>query len=490
MGIFVSIRSVLQRVFANDIVKAAALVVLFSWFLINRSAWLAMNDPDVWWHMRSGEWILQHHQLPHTDPFSITGVGKPWVAYSWPFGVVIFEIARNWDLLGIVAFTYFCWLAIGIALFALIRSELKNFWWSVALTLPATGIILRNVAPRPGMITLLFFLLTLNILLRARRGQTQWLWLLPVLIWIWANVHIQFIYGLFLIGVFAIEPLLNRIFHAQEAPSIPARKIWPVLAVCLVATVLNPYGLGPYRVIVDFLKEPKQIIFITEFHSMSFGEWMHYAVLLITLGAGVALGRMKRLEPLWIVLLVWAAVIGFRMERDIWVITFIALTVIAHSLAQTREPHKEDRRLWLGAALGVLVIAVGMLHLQTNNAHLRSIVADQYPLGAVAYIHEHHLQGPIFNDFDWGGFLIYALPEFKVTIDSRTNVHGQDEIERCLRTWQVWPEWKTDPLLNQANLVIGSPKYALVSVLKLDPKWKVVFDDGVAVVFERVRTGG
>ena len=58
----------------------------------------------------------------------------------------------------------------------------------------------------------------------------------------------------------------------------------------------------------------------------------------------------------------------------------------------------------------------------------------------------------------------------------------------CLRTWHIWPEWNTDPLLNQANLVIGSPKYALVSVLKMDPKWKVVFDDGVAVVFERVRT--
>jgi hypothetical protein len=482
-----SIKSALRRVASNDVVKAAALILLFTWFLFNRPTWSVMNDPDVWWHMRSGEWILQHHQLPHTDPFSLTGAGKPWVAYSWPFGVVIFQIARNWDLLGIVAFTYAAWLSIGLALFALIRSELKSFWWSVALTLPATGIILRNVAPRPGMITILFFLLTLNILLRARRGQTQWLWLLPVLIWIWANVHIQFIYGLFIIGVFAIEPLLNRIFRAQEVTTIPARKIWPVLLVCVVATVLNPYGLGPYRVIIDFLKEPKQIKFITEFHSMAFDVWMHYAVLLITLGAGVALGRMKKFEPLWIVLLVWAAVIGFRMERDIWVITFIALTVIAHSLAQTREPHKEDRRLWLGAALGVLVISVGMLHLQTNNAHLRSLVADQYPLGAVAYIHEHHLQGPIFNDFDWGGFLIYALPEFKVTIDGRTNIHGQDEIERSLRTWQVWPEWNTDPLLAQANLVIGSPKYALVNVLKLDPKWKLVFDDGVAVVFERVK---
>ena len=56
-----------------------------------------------------------------------------------------------------------------------------------------------------------------------------------------------------------------------------------------------------------------------------------------------------------------------------------------------------------------------------------------------------------------------------------------------MRTWHIWPEWNTDPLLNQANLVIGSPKYPLVNVLKIDPNWRLVFDDGVAVVFERVK---
>jgi hypothetical protein len=75
-----------------------------------------MNDADVWWHMRSGEWILQNHQLPRTDPFSVAGAGKPWVAYSWPFGVLIYEIARNWDRLGIVAFMVFAWIAITLAL--------------------------------------------------------------------------------------------------------------------------------------------------------------------------------------------------------------------------------------------------------------------------------------------------------------------------------------------------------------------------------------
>lgn len=488
MAVLPSLQSALRRVAANDLAKATALVLLFSWYLLYRPTWNAMNDPDVWWHMRSGEWILQHHQLPRTDPFSITGAGKPWVAYSWPFGVFIYEVARNWDFRGIVVFTYASWLAVAIALFTLIRSESRNFWLSFALTLPATGILLKNMAPRPGMVTILFFLLCLHILLRARRtGGTGWLWLLPVLIWIWSNIHIQFIYGLFLIGVFCVEPLLNRLFGVRDVTGIRGRKIWPVFFLSLAATLLNPYGFGPYRVILDFLREPKQIQYILEFHSMAFNSWVHYAVLLIALAAGVALGRMRKVEPLWALLLVWAAILGFRMERDLWVVTFISLALIAHALGQRLPATKDERPVWLGACAGTLLVALVLLNAGTNNAHLRALVAEQFPLGAVAYIHEHHLQGPIFNDFDWGGFLIYALPEYKVTIDGRTNVHGQDEIERSLRTWQIWPEWNSDPLLNQANLVIGSPKYPLVNVLKIDPNWRLVFDDGVAVVFERVK---
>lgn len=109
------------------------------------------------------------------------------------------------------------------------------------------------------------------------------------------------------------------------------------------------------------------------------------------------------------------------------------------------------------------------------------------PMGAVAYIHEHHLQGPIFNDFDWGGFLIYALPEMPVVIDGRTNVHGQDEIARSLQTWNVLGnDWYDDPLLQKANLVIADPQFALTYALRMDPHFKIVFHDKAVVLYQRV----
>ena len=482
---FSATTSRLRQIGGSDLLKVAALVVVFTWFLFPRTTWYSLNDYDVWWHIRSGEWILQNHQLPQTDPFSITGSGKPWVAYSWPFGVLIYEVARNWDLVGVVGYTVMAWMAISAVMLVLLRTLGLDFWRAIALTAIGSVVLQRNVAPRPGTFTVFFFLLTLLILVRARRtGRTGAFWLLPVIIWAWANVHVQFLYGLFVIGVFCIEPLLNRMFRVETKSGIPYARLWAILGLSAVLTAVNPYGIGAYRVLFDFLREPRQVLYINEFHAMAFDRGLHFLVLFAFMAAVFVLGR-RRIEPLWLVLLMWAAVMGFHMERDIWLVTMVSLAVIAQ--AWTGITDTVDRRVWLGATACVLLMLIGFFKIGPTNKQLQALVAETYPLGAVAYIHEHQLQGPIFNTFDWGGFLIYALPEFKVTIDGRTNVHGQDEIERSLRTWNVWPEWNTDPLMARANLVIGPPNLPLVQVLKVDPHFRLVFDDGVAVVLERVK---
>ena len=476
----------LRRLAGSDYLKLAALVAVFTWPLVFQSTWKSFNDPDVWWHIRSGEWILQHHQLPHTDPFSITGANKPWVAYSWPFGVLIYEIARNWDFLGIVGYVVISWIIISALLLALLRNLGLEFWRALGLTL-ITNIVLKYLlAPRPGNFTIAFFLLNLLILVRARRaGRKGELWLLPLIIWLWANVHVQFPYGLFLIGVFCIEPFLNRIFRTGTESPIPSIQLWLILVVSAILTVITPYGYGSYRVLVDFVREPRQLLYISEFHSMAFDNPVHFLVLFLLIGTAMLLGRSRKPEPLWILLLAWSAVMGFHMQRDMWVVSMMCAAAVAQSYSSV-ETNRVDRRVWLGATACVLLIVIGFLKLGPTNKDLRNVVAAKYPLGSVAYIHQHNLRGPIFNTFDWGGFLIYALPEMKVTIDGRTNVHGQDEIDRSFRTWYVWPGWDTDPLLAQANLIIGPPDVQLFQMLKNDPRWKPVFYDGVSVVFQRV----
>jgi hypothetical protein len=295
--------------------------------------------------------------------------------------------------------------------------------------------------------------------------------ILVVAMWVWANVHLQFIYGLVLIGTFA---LVRR--HAW---------LWAALGLSTLVTTLTPYGIGPWRVIWEFLHQPRQYAMVAEFHAMAFDRALHYGVLFLVIGAAMCLGQMGRRAMVWLLLLLFGVAQGFRMERDIWVVTVIAIMVIATWMGEREQPESIPRFLWPAAAACVAAVVAYAMATGPSNRELLGRVADEYPLGAVAYIHEHHLQGPIFNNFDWGGFLIYALPEYPVTIDGRTNVHGQDELARSMDTWNLMGDWSGDPLLKQAHLVIGSPRFALTHALAMDADFKMVFSDGVAVVYER-----
>jgi hypothetical protein len=316
------------------------------------------------------------------------------------------------------------------------------------------------------------------------------LWLLPPVLWLWSNVHLQFVYGLALIGAFALEPLLNRVFRSEvEYPGPRNQWLWLALGASTLVTLINPYSYGVWWVIWDFVKQPKQYRYVLEFHSMAFDMNLHFMVLFITLVAAVCLGRARKIQPLWMLLLFWSATLGFHAERDIWVVTMICLVIIGNRIAEVGRTSTEVQpRVWLAAALVLVAFITFRIKTGPTNNMLLAHVATVMPVGAVAYIHEHHLQGPIFNNFDWGGFLIYSLPEFPVAMDGRTNVHDQDEIERSLNTFDGRPSWRDDPLLAKANLVIVAPKFALASILALDPEFRIVFEDGTSVLFQRVAT--
>lgn len=468
--------------------QVLAFIAVMSWSLLLPIRLATINDNDLGWHLRSGEWIVQHHQLPLTDPFSITGGTAPWVAYSWPFSVLIYEVAHNFDLQGIATYSAILWVATVLTCFILFRGQGAGYWRALLLTLISGNIVLRVLSPRPGTFTVLFCILLLHVLLRQRaKNYTKGIWVVPLLLWAWAAVHVQFVYGLFILGLFCLEPVLDRFFLFGERPQPFSFRLWAVTAISFAATLLNPYGFGPYRVIIDFLHQPFLARFVEETSAMSFTLEPHYITLFVTLGGAFALARRKPVRPLWVILLMWSAFCAFRMERDIWLVTTIACAIIAsprpEAEATTAKP--VSRRVWVYGSVGILLVVVYSIHILPSNKQMLSLISIRMPLGAVAYIHEHHLTGPIFNDYNWGGFLIYAIPEIPVCIDGRTNVHGQDEVGRSMNTWALHPGWDRDPFLNNAHLVIGPPGAPLIVHLRTDPHFKLLYDDGVGVLLER-----
>src|SRR5215813_11223251 len=174
------------------------LVILVLLYCIPASqAMVPFIDPDIWWHFRTGQWIFSHGQVPVTDPFSTYGMGKPWVAYSWLFEILVYALFTKLGLMGILVFTVSMSLLITLVLHGALPRAGLPFLVEVLSVAVALGAMSRLISPRSWLFSILFFTVELFILFHVRRtDRFAPLLALPPLFVLWANLHMQFVYGL------------------------------------------------------------------------------------------------------------------------------------------------------------------------------------------------------------------------------------------------------------------------------------------------------
>jgi hypothetical protein len=145
------------------------------------------------------------------------------------------------------------------------------------------------------------------------------------------------------------------------------------------------------------------------------------------------------------------------------------------------------RRSQFAAALVLVVIAIAIFARarHVNEARLSEKVAEVLPDGAARYVEGHPLPGPLYNSYDWGGYLIWRLHGRAVALDGRANVYGDASLEQAVTTWTGKKDWDKDPALSRANLVIAEADSPLASLLRCDPRFKLLYEDKLATVFAR-----
>jgi len=459
--------------------------------------WLALDpaaitDADIWSHLRTGEWIVRHHWVPYTDPFSSYGLGHSWVAYSWLFEVLVFGLHHLFGLVGLLAFVCIMVLAITAGLHALIRKFEPRVANAVLLT--AFGLIAMAplYTPRPWLFTILLFIIELNILIGVRNSRNYGrLFLLPLLFALWANLHIQFVLGFSVLCIAAFEaPIVRLLGKIQvtvgEERGLPPLRVVLVILACLVAALANPYHFRIYAVVLDYLRQPSLYGLVKEFAAMDFRIAPNWLVLFMTLSAAFALGRQSLLRPFWILLVVTAVFVSFRSGRDVWFVVIIAAAVISSSrpitsVSKARMPSLAQA-LFIIAALGILLLPIVQVqHISESN--LQIAVARTYPVSAANFVEERGYPGPLYNHFDWGSYLIWRLPNLPVSIDGRTNVHDVERTRRSIRVWSGMRDWASDSELSASRLVIAEKDVPLTQLLRLDNRFELVYEDEVAVVF-------
>lgn len=442
-------------------------------------------DPDVWWHLRAGELLLLHHSVLRTDPFSRDLVGAPWLAYSWLFEGMMYKIFQRFGLMGIVGYSTAMVLAITIALNNMLRRLQPDFTLAALLTYAACFSMTHLFTPRPWMFSILFFVMELDILLRVKRtGRLRMLAWLPVIFALWANLHVEFIYGIFAAGLLFLESLAARVRKSGEAvvPLVPAAC---ALGASLLATLANPFGWRIYGAVLSAARDNGALKLVSEMQAIPFRDLQDYCLLALALIALGAMAWSRRFPVFEGGLLLFAIVISFRERRDEWLIAVVAIAILAAII-----PARGDLKIVrlprfatvfaAAAGAGILWVAPSVWKLDAKK--LDEQVESNLPVHAAEFIRGKGYAGPLFNDIDWGGYLVWALRE-PVTIDGRSNLYGSDRMERSIGTWNAHKDWASDPDLKSAGVVIGPVQSALVQVLRMDPHYQLVYEDKLAAVF-------
>jgi hypothetical protein len=470
---------------ADQVAQTLVVAVLFAVPALMCIHAALVNDPDIWWHLRTGEWMLAHHSVPHVDPYSSALSGSRWLAYSWLFELAAVKLYQWLGLVGLVAYTSAMILAITVAIFHLLRRLQIDFTLVVLLTFCACYSMGRLDSPRPWLFTVLFFVLEMDILMQARKtGRARELLWLPAIFALWANVHIQFIDGLLVLALAWVETIAAR--WGAPSASTRVRPKWMGLALAgsLLVTLANPFGWRIYQAAYELATQAGALNKISELQALPFRTLSDYAILLLALGSTAALAWQRRFMPFETALLGFAAVLSFRSQRDVWVMAVAGVVILASMITGSE---KAAIRLpkW-GAAIALLVAGLAMLVgfrlMPVNNARLATDLAKNMPVHAVETVLAKGYAGPLYNDYNWGGYLIWAL-RMPVSIDGRAAFYGDQRLDRSMATWNAEPDWASDAQVTQAGLVIGPAKAALTQVLRMEPRFQLVFEDQVAAVF-------
>jgi hypothetical protein len=486
----------LMKLSRNRWVQLSALTVLLGGIgVIALHLKYCILDYDIWWHLKVGDWIVQNSALPHTGILSRTASDRPWIAYSWGYEVLLSRAYTWFGLMGIGIFGVALTLGVAFTIFWMLRRLSGRFWLACILTSVVCSAYLFNGMPRPVFFSQMFYCVALSLLFDAqRRGRVQLLYWLPLVFLFWANLHIQYIYGLFAVGVFSgvhlAQHLLRSFSFAPEhlSPSlVPAKPLAIIFVLCVLATILGPNFYHPYGAVLTYAKAKFAYSIISELQPLTFRGYSHFAELFLAAAGFYAVGWRKQLDLFKLTLLILASMVAFRTMRDAWFICFSAAACIADFPAP--EPSCDRAESWFEKAAVLATVAVFLLiSAPAAGFNLRGLdraISANYPVNAVNFLRQNPAPGPLYNNLNWGGFLMWYLPELPVAVDGRNDLYGDDLDRLFYFSEAAFPSYTSDRYLDEAGVVILDSQLPLAKVLTIDPRFRLLYHDQIATVFVR-----
>jgi hypothetical protein len=442
-----------------------------------------LGDPDTYWHLATGEWILQHRAVPHVDPFSYTFLGQPWIAQEWLSELLMALAFRAGGWSGVMLLSAMAYAATLVVVGAYAIRFLSASVTSALVALAALGVEPMLLA-RPHVLAWpLLAVWTVGLMNAREAGRSPSPWLLPVMV-LWANLHASFVFGLALIGPFALEALI-----AEPQRWRRTTLLWTLFGLGSVAASLStPYGLQgllhPFETM-----SLRSVSEIGEWKSTNFSSIDLFEIVLLE-GLFFCLWLGVKVPPVRLLLMVGLLHMALQHARHqpIFVLLTTLLIAPALSAALAKKPASSPKKSPLSHlhAPGAAVILVCL----TLIIGLRFVAPAQRsedpltPIGALAAVPPALRSQAVYNDYLFGGYLIFS--GIRPYIDGRADMYG-DRFVLNYVSMKNLPLAGIEAELDRrgAKWTILQAQSRVAAILDGSPRWVRIWSDKYAVVHIR-----
>jgi hypothetical protein len=350
---------------------------------------------------------------------------------------------------------------------------------------------------RPQVVSLLLTSLWFLIVERSEQNLRLLWWTLPLTV-LWVNLHAGFALGLALLLLFLAGEFLEQVASSRPSNHARLRALAITFVFDLLLVPLNPNVARMYFYPVDTLRSKAMQNYIAEWASPNFhhAEYIPFLLLLLTTTAILAWSRF-RVRPRDILLLMVSTFAALSSIRMIPFYVLVAVPVLSRPVELWAPSQRSQRRLraarvplpYAGVLNALILFAlIGFVGFQIKNVVQRQpeVEAQHFPVGAVAYLQAHAPSGPLFNLYDWGGYLIWRLnPQTPVFIDGRADLYGESLMRQFAEMYGLKGGWQESLQTWRIKTILLNPDSALAVALRNAPGWQVGYSDSQAIVLER-----
>jgi hypothetical protein len=483
-----------ERLSAKTLLLGGVMIVTLSLYISS------VQDPDFWWHLRIGRWMVENGRLPSTDIFTFTVPGHVWTDHEYLTEILMWLVYSTTGVVGIsIAFGLITWAGFWVMYHQVRRQP----WVIVGIGLAIAAVAGSPIwGPRAQMITFFFTCLELYWLQGYLSGRSRALNVFPLLMILWANLHGGWVIGFVWLGVALGAELLGWAWdRSNPAHRAHVRFLAIITVFSVVAVAATPHGFSLYPYPFQTQGSVAQQKLIVEWFSPDFHEVYlrpFEAMIFLTI-IGFTLRRPSLYEFL---LTLTALGLALQSVRNVVLFVAAATPVLINcysaywkELSQARGwklelPARAIFAVVTAIVLVVIVLATALRITDSINPDKqRSLVAASYPVGAADWLAAHPEVGTrMYNQYGWGGYLadrFYPDPNRKVFIFGEAALMGDPLLNQYEDVQTLRTDWKQVLDQYKVDYVVYNKGEALANVLATQPEWTLVYQDSVAVIYVR-----